>query len=158
MKPTILFASVLLCLISTGCSIAITAKLYPVKGPYSGQRPIPILKARVCDVQKNSGDVTMTLPDGEICSGSWSSLAPQQVSTTSVIGGARMSSGIQTAYTTVYGTGFTVSNVPGVNKGTAYLVGDKGTTVEVEFFTGSGTASGNGVAIDSKGNVYKVIF
>jgi len=69
-----------------------------------------------------------------------------------------MSSGIQTAYTTVYGTGFTVSNVPGVNKGTAYLVGDKGTTVEVEFFTGSGTASGNGVAIDSKGNVYKVIF
>lgn len=158
MKRTIPAILLVTALFITGCSLSVTAKLYPVKGPYSEQRPIPILKAQVEDVQRNSGDVSMTLPDGEVCSGSWSSLAPQQVSTTSVSGQARVTSGLQSAYATVYGSGFSVSSVPGINKGTAYLVGDRGTTVEVEFFTGSGTASGNGVAIDSKGNIYKVIF
>lgn len=129
-----------------------------MKGPYSEQRPIPVLQALVKDVQRNSGEVSLTLPDGERCVGSWSSLAPQQVSVSTMTGQAQVTSGIQTAYATVYGTGFTVSNVPGVNRGTAYFVGDRGTTVEVEFFTGSGTASGNGVAVDSKGNTYKVIF
>ncbi len=145
-------------LILAGCSFSVTAKLYPVKGPYAEQRPIPVLKALVTDVQRNSGDVSLTLPDGELCVGSWSSLAPQQVSVSTMTGRAQVTSGIQTAYATVYGTGFTVANVPGINRGTAYLVGDRGTTVEVEFFTGSGTASGNGVAVDSKGNTYKVIF
>lgn len=158
MKTTILVLALCFSLFSTGCSIAITAKLYPVKGPYSEGLPIPVLNARVHDVQRNSGDVTMTLPDGEVCAGSWSSLAPQQVSVSTMSGSARITSGIQTAYATVYESGFTVSNKPGVNRGTAYLVGTRGTTVEVEFFTGSGTANGNGVAIDSKGNVYKVIF
>jgi hypothetical protein len=30
--------------------------------------------------------------------------------------------------------------------------------LQVEFFTGSGTANGSGVAKDNKGNVYKVLF
>lgn len=153
--------ALLLCtftILLSGCSLSVTAKLYPVKGPYSMQKPIPVLRAQVKDVQNNSGDATVTLPDGEVCTGSWSSLTPQQVSTTTLTGHGNLRSGIETAYATVYGTAYTVSNVPGINRGTAYLVGDRGTTMEVEFFTGSGTASGNGVAIDSKGNVYKVIF
>jgi hypothetical protein len=158
MKYIITLLSVICALLLSGCSLSVTAKLYPVKGSYSEQKPLPILRALVKDVQRNSGDVTLTLPDGELCIGSWSSLAPQQVTMTSISGRGQITSGIQTAYTTVYGTGFSVSNVPGVNRGTAYLVGDRGTTIEVEFFTGSGTASGNGVAIDSKGNTYKVIF
>jgi hypothetical protein len=158
MKSIIRLFLVSCAVILSGCSLSVTAKLYPVQGPLSEQKPIPVLRARVMDVQRNSGDVTLTLTDGEVCTGSWSSLAPQQVSMTSISGRGQITSGIQTAYTTVYGTGFTVSNVPGVNRGTAYLVGDRGTTIEVEFFTGSGTASGNGVAIDSKGNIFKVIF
>jgi hypothetical protein len=158
MKSTITSLSVVCALIFSSCSLSVTAKLYPVKGPYSEQRPIPVLKAQVMDVQRNSGDVTLTLPDGELCSGSWSALAPQQVSMTTIAGHGQVTSGIQTAYATVYGNAFTVSNVPGVNRGVAYLVGNRGTTIDVEFFTGSGTASGNGVAIDSKGNIYKLIF
>ena len=158
MKYNITLFIAIYAVLFSGCSLSVTAKLYPVKGPYSEQKPIPVVRAHVKDVQRNSGDVTLTLPDGELCSGSWSSLAPQQVSMTSITGHGQVTSGIQTAYATVYGTGFTVSNVPGVNRGTAYLVGNRGTTIEVEFFTGSGTASGNGVAIDNKGNVYKVIF
>ncbi len=38
------------------------------------------------------------------------------------------------------------------------LVGNKGTVIHVEFYTGSGTANGSGVAKDNKGNIFKVIF
>ncbi len=38
------------------------------------------------------------------------------------------------------------------------LVGDRGTVIQVEFYTGSGTANGSGVAKDKKGNVFKVLF
>ena len=51
-----------------------------------------------------------------------------------------------------------MANVPGVNKGEAVLVGDRGTVIQVEFYTGSGTAYGTGVAKDNKGNIYKVLF
>ena len=38
------------------------------------------------------------------------------------------------------------------------LVGDRGTVIHVEFYTGSGTANGLGVARDNKGNIFKVLF
>jgi len=38
------------------------------------------------------------------------------------------------------------------------LVGNRGTVIQVEFYTGSGTANGTGVAKDNKGNVFKVLF
>ena len=40
----------------------------------------------------------------------------------------------------------------------AMLVGDRGTVIQVEFYTGSGTANGTGVAKDNKGHVFKVLF
>jgi len=51
-----------------------------------------------------------------------------------------------------------MADVPGVNKGEAVLVGDRGTVIQVEFYTGSGTANGTGVAKDNKGNTWKVLF
>ncbi len=38
------------------------------------------------------------------------------------------------------------------------LIGDRGTVMQMEFFTGSGTANGTGVAKDNRGNTYKVLF
>jgi len=61
-------------------------------------------------------------------------------------------------WATVYGAGFSMANVPGVNRGEAVLSGDRGTLIQVEFYTGSGTANGTGVAKDNNGNVYKVLF
>ena len=57
----------------------------------------------------------------------------------------------------VYGAGFSVGNAASVNKGEAMLICNGGTTIQVEFFTGSGTANGFGVAKDSNGNTYKVL-
>ncbi len=38
------------------------------------------------------------------------------------------------------------------------LLGDQGTIIQVEFYTGSGSANGSGVAKDNNGNIFKVLF
>lgn len=139
----------------SGC---ITARLYPIQGPLSTQVPLPILEAKVSGVMGNSGKISVVLPDGENCSGRWSSMAPTQFSYSAGSANATATTGMSSVWATVYGSGFSISNAPGVNKGEAMIVGNKGTVIQVEFYTGSGTASGSGVAKDNKGNIYKLIF
>jgi hypothetical protein len=147
---------IVLTLIS-GC--ATTATVYPIEGPISKISPLPVMKARVDGIMGNSGNISMTMPDGEACSGKWSSIAPQMEMFSSQTGNAFVNSGnLSSAWATVYGSGFMAGNVPGVNKGEAVMVCDKGTVIQVEFYTGSGTANGTGVAKDNKGNVFKVLF
>ena len=44
------------------------------------------------------------------------------------------------------------------NSGFAMLLGTKGTSIEIEFLTGAGTANGFGKAKDNNGNIFKVLF
>jgi hypothetical protein len=46
----------------------------------------------------------------------------------------------------------------GINRGEAMAVCKSGNQIHVEFYTGSGTANGVGVAKDDQGNVFKLIF
>ncbi len=150
-------ALILLCVgLLAGCST--TAHLYPIEGPLSKLVPLPVLKARADGITGNTGSITLTMPDGEELRGRWSSIAPQQVTFSSASGSASVQGGMARAWAQVYGAEFSVSNLPGVNRGEAMLTGPKGTVLQVEFFTGSGTANGNGVAKDNHGNVFKVIF
>jgi hypothetical protein len=71
---------------------------------------------------------------------------------------ATVTNDMASVWARVYGSGFSMANVPGVNKGEAVLVGNRDTTIQVEFYTGSGTANGTGVAKDNKGNIFKVLF
>jgi len=135
-----------------------TATLYPVDGPMSQQQPLPVLTANVDGIMGNTGGISLTLPDGETCTGKWSSIAPMAVGFSAASASGTATSGLASAWATVYGSGFSVGNVPGVNRGEAMLVGDRGTIIQVEFYTGSGTANGTGVAKDNKGNVFKVLF
>lgn len=48
--------------------------------------------------------------------------------------------------------------MPGVNRGQAMSFCPSGRSLEVEFVTGSGTANGYGIAKDSEGNIYKMLF
>ena len=128
----------------TSCSI--TADVYPVAGPLSVQVPLPVLKARVNGVTSNSGTITLKMPDGELCKGRWSSVAPR---TAGYISGNVGLASVSGSY---------VGIKPGMNRGEAFLAGDRGTTMTVVFYTGSGTANGYGTAQDNKGNFYKVLF
>lgn len=96
----------------------------------------------------------MAMPDGEEGKGRWAVVAPQSTSATTSLYTGNMHS----IWASVYGTSFTTQNLAGVNRGEAMVIGNKGRIIEVEFFVGSGTASGYGVAKDNKGNVYKLIF
>ena len=131
-------------------SCSTTANLYPVKGPLSEQSPPPILIAHVDGIMGNTGNISLTMPDGEACQGKWSSAAGMAVS----IGTVNLFS----QYGSVFGTGYSVGNQPGVNRGEAILFCNKGTRIEVEFYTGSGTANGFGLAKDNHDNIYKVLF
>jgi len=146
----------LLLILVSGCSK--TATLYPVEGPMSKQFPLPVITATVDGITGNTGNISLVLADGEMCTGRWSSVAPMSVSYSDISAFGTAKSGLSSAWATIYGSGFSIANLPGVNRGEAMLVGNKGTVIHVEFYTGSGTASGVGVAKDNKGNIFKVIF
>lgn len=148
MNNNILICFVAIFLLFGGCTT--TANFYPVQGPLSLQKPLPILTANVDGIMGNTGNINLIMPDGELCKGKWSSAAGMSVGYGTV--------NLFSQYGSMLGSGFSVANNPGVNRGEAILVGTKGTIIEIEFYTGSGTANGFGLAKDNQGNIYKVLF
>ena len=136
------------------CGCSTTASLFPVDGPLAKMSPPSVLEATVDGITGNTGNIFLDMPDGETCKGRWSSLAPVHVKQST----ASASGGMAALWATVYGSSYSIENVPGVNKGEAMLVCNRGTVMQVEFLTGSGTANGTGVAKDNRGNTFKVLF
>ena len=66
--------------------------------------------------------------------------------------------GLFNKYGALAGLSTAAVNVPGVNRGEAMAMCKSGNQVQAEFFTGSGTANGVGVAKDDRGNVFKLLF
>lgn len=132
-----------------GCSADVA--LYPIEGPLAQRTPLPVVHATAAGITGNSGEISLVTPDGETCNGRWSSAAPQFAAVTSgyLVGTYGGRAGFSAT---------TIGNVPGVNRGEAFIACSGGTTMQAEFFTGSGTANGYGIAKDSRGNVYKMLF
>jgi hypothetical protein len=130
-----------------GCSSTRLVNLYPVQGPLAAQKPVPVIVASFEGITGNTGDLTLVLPSGEVCSGKWSSVAAA-VTSTSLFGRFGSAAGFSVA----------TGPLPGVNKGQAFISCAQGSAIEAEFFTGSGTGNGYGVARDSNSNVYKMLF
>lgn len=124
--------------------------LFPTAGPLKNARPAPVLTAVAENVVSNSGPFRLTYPDGDVCEGRWSSLAPQMIS----VGWGSIFS----KYGAIAGVSSSVTNLPGVNRGEAMAICKSGNQLQVEFYTGSGTANGVGVAKDDQGNVFKMLF
>jgi hypothetical protein len=135
-------------LLITGCST--TATLFPTSGPLKDMRPLPVISATVEGILNNTGPFKLTYPNGDVCEGRWASIAPQMVS----VGWGS----IFNKYGSLAGVQTSVANLPGVNKGEAMAICASGNQVQVEFYTGSGTANGTGVGKDELGNVFKLIF
>ena len=135
---------ILVAFVFSSCSI--TLDLYPAKGPLSNQVPIKVIKAKATNVTSNSGRCFLTLPDGEYCEGRWSSTA-----------GVKGSPNNYSLLLT-YGQELGLAPRGNENRGYAMLLGTKGTSIEIEFLTGAGTAHGFGVAKDNHGNLFRVLF
>ena len=139
----------------TACST--TVSFFPVSGPLVESKQNQPIIAKAEGILGNTGKISLTLPSSEVCVGKWSSVAPTVATATMGVGSLSISNNMASAWGTVYGTGFSVGNAASVNRGEAMLVCNNGTTIQVEFFTGSGTANGYGVAKDSNGNFYKIL-
>jgi len=144
------FVSVMLLGGLTGCVTTATVSMFPTDGPLKSEKPAPVLKAVAENIISNSGPFRVEYPNGDRCEGQWASIAPQMVS----VGWG----GLFGKYGGIAGISASAVNMPGINRGEAMAVCKSGNQVQVEFFTGSGTANGVGVAKDEHGNIFKLIF
>lgn len=104
------------------CGCVYHARFYPVKGPLAEETPVPVPRARLTG-PLNSGSISLTLPDGEVCKGRW-----QAASTPA-------SSPLQSVWDSVYGKGFYVAHVLGARYyAQATLRGSRGTVLKVEMY------------------------
>lgn len=144
----------------SGCA---TARLYPVKGPLSSQTPPPVYVANVKGAF-NSGSITVTLADGEACTGRWETIHRPKNAKESAALGTAPTSNMSAEWDTVYGPGFYVAHVLGARLyARATLTGTKGTILDVEMYKPNNeenttTAAIKGVAKDNQDNTYKLAF
>jgi hypothetical protein len=130
-----------------GCSSSRLVNLYPVQGPLAAQKPVPVIVGNAEGISGNTGTLTLALPSGELCSGKWSSVAAE-VTSSSLLG----------RFGSTAGFPIRTGPLPGVNKGQAFFACAQGTSIEAEFLTGGDTGNGYGVARDTQGNIYKMLF
>ncbi len=144
----------------TGCA---TGRLYPIKGPLSAQTPPPIYVANFKGAF-NSGSLTVTLANGEVCKGRWETIRrPKNAKESAAISGAPASN-LSAEWDTVYGPGFYVAHVLGARLyARSTLTGSKGTVLNVEMYKpdnneNNTAAAVKGVAKDNTDNIYKLAF
>lgn len=125
-------------------------KLYPLEGPIAAENPTLVIDVNAKNTDMASGPMTFRLPGRVKCTGTWTSVAPREISrnrgVSLTLSGPKASLGKETTM------------VGGVNNGEIYAVCTDGTKVQGSFLVGSGTVSGTGRATDTNGNVYKLLF
>lgn len=160
MKKTFLFALLSVSILA-GCRM--TGRFYPVQGPLSAQSPTPVLLAKLTGAF-NSGNMTVVLPDGEVCRGHWATVPRARVAKTGAAAGTAPPSKMSSVWDTIYGSGFYVSHVLGQRLYVqAVIPGNRGTVLNVEMYRSEGGDPDfireiKGVAKDNKDNLYKLVF
>lgn len=137
-----------------GCPSNILVKvpghLYEIEGSPPAQTPVPTYKV-IIDGVGNSGTLTATLRDGEVCSGHWARLRQDDPS----------ASKLSAVWDRVYGQGFFVAHILGSSGAyRSVLAGNKGSTLTVDFYglNAANMSDVRGVAEDNNGNVFKLTF
>ncbi len=126
-----------------------------MKGPLAAQTAPPIYAAKMTGAF-NSGNITVTLANGEACKGAWGLVSRKPTDA-----GAASSVDWPKVWDAVYGGGYYTANVLGAPLHVrSALTGSKGTTLDVEMFRrdvpGQLTEI-HGVAEDNRGNIYKIV-
>lgn len=130
-------------------------RLYPVQGPLANQTAPPIYAAKMTGAF-NSGNITVTLANGEVCRGAWGLVSQKPTEA-----GAPLSVDWPKVWDAVYGRGYYTANVLGTPLHVrSSLAGSSGTTLDVEMYRrnvpGQLTEI-HGVAEDNRGNIYKIV-
>jgi hypothetical protein len=146
MKTWLLLAVALL----QGCTSVTSGHLYPVHGSLAAMSPVPAYKVSLSGAPE-SGTMSATLPNGEVCKGSWGPVERNDPT-------AGLMSG---EWDSVYGSGFFSMHLLGKRAfARALLLCPKGSVLHIEFYdpTAGKAADINGIASDDQGNVFKLAF
>lgn len=171
MKTKIVFFMISICAIST-CIPASAQNLYPVQGPLAAQTPPPVFSGKsrnpmfwVGGLRTSSGSITWTLAHGEKLQGK---LVTSKVTASTPVAkalgdpaGYPPQPNLAFAWDAVYGQGYYVAHILGKKIWQEVLTGDQGTVLQVERYEemlNEGDARIFSVAMDNKGNIYKVVW
>jgi hypothetical protein len=161
MKGKVFILFLLACAMA-GCTH--TVRFYPLQGPMSAQSPLPVLVAKFTGAF-NSGNVSLVLPDGEVCNGRWDVIRLPQPAKGGTATAAPVNEGMPSVWDFVYGQGFYRAQVLGARlHAQAMLTGNRGTTLNVEMYralhnsTQAAAGEFKGIAKDSKDNIFKLVF
>jgi hypothetical protein len=158
-RVALLFALSAVCLISE-CTAAFGQKLYPVSGPLAAQTPAPVFSGQISRPMFSRSIhfwllKSWTIANGEVLRGKCSVVTAS--SPDIKVPGAPDSyppqPNLAFAWDAIKGQGFYVSHVLGNKIYQGTFTGDQGTVLQVESVDNE-----TGVAIDNKGNVYKIVW
>jgi hypothetical protein len=147
------FALVLLnlCIVS-----ACGETLYPVFGPRAAQAAPPVIPAAFHGTA--SGKFTLIEANGESFQGKWSYVTASFVSAKTPQDPAAYlpQPNLAFAWDAVYGQGYFLAKGVGQRMRQAVVTGNQGTRLQIECLPGA-FPTFYGIAVDSKGNIYKVV-
>ncbi|MFZ0279640.1 MAG: hypothetical protein WA254_06155 [Candidatus Sulfotelmatobacter sp.] len=160
MKIKLVLTLAALCICMVGASgNAFAQKLYPVQGPLAAQTPQPIFTGQVRRPMFSVGSVFLLLKSWKVANGEVLEGKPKTVKASSVTAAPPAGQislpqpNLAFAWDAVYGEGFFVAHILGNEFGQGVFTGNQGTVLQVETLDGR-----NGVAVDNKGNTYKMVW
>jgi hypothetical protein len=160
MKAKFVLSLLALCVcIIPASDYAFGQKLYPVQGPQAAQTPQPVFAGQIRRPMFSAGPVFLLLKSWTVANGEVLQGKPKTVKASSVTkppeAGAIVlpQPNLAFAWDAVYGEGFFVAHVLGKKFGQGVFTGNQGTVLQVESLDGK-----NGVAVDNKGNTYKMVW
>jgi hypothetical protein len=133
-------------------------KIYPVEGPLAVQTPQPVFAGQIRRPMVSIGPVFLllkswTVANGEVLQGKPKTVKATSVSTLSTAASYPPQPNLAFAWDAVYGQGFFVKHILGNKIGQGVFTGSQGTVLQVESLNGK-----TGVAVDNKGNMYKMVW
>ncbi len=138
-------------------------RLYPVQGPATAQTPPPSFNAKLSNYLGKSGVITLTQAGGETFQGPWTTVTITFINakTPGTPASFPPQPNLAFAWDLVYGPGYFNTHILGSQTvGQATATGSNGTVLQLEFQKEKlGAIIDNifGVAVDNKGNIYKMV-
>jgi len=166
MKTRLLF--VLLAIITIAeCSAAFGQKLYPVQGPGAAQTPPQVWTAKIKTGMVSESISGFVSSNGGAIQGKFATVTASAANARTL--GTPESyppqANLAFAWDTIYGQGFYLSHLLGNSIAQGAFTSDQGTVLQVEIFydvfrgaSNEAFTKGYGVAVDNKGNLYKMIW
>lgn len=141
---------------ASGCSYITDVNLYPIQGPAAALAPPVIyqltIKGNIEIIKGKAPSITVVLGNQESFQGSWHDFSESSVNqkTPGTPASLPPQPNLAFAWDAVYGQGFFVAHLLGGSVLQSTMTGSNGTVLEAEL------QGRRGVAIDSKGNLYKM--